>query len=682
MEPVAYDELLDNSLTDRPDGASGAQGPRPHAQVHLLSPTDKCKVCTEPAAKHVHYGAMTCFSCRAFFRRSIQNKTAATYVCRRSRNCEINLRTRKNCQFCRYAKCISAGMKPSWVLSEEERGRRFRKNRERGQSGPGEASPRAGAVLASHKREKGGAKGNASGFPDMEPLDESTLASLYEQQQPQALIVKKEQTLSPAPGEPSKLLVSDHRPGLVAIPSPSFEQQPQFLVKTEAGETNYIFAPVASSQQQSTILVYTAAPAESLVTSKEGLVAHPLRLPMSFITQASSGPSVTITAAPRSSAAENLAKVATIRTNHSAYENPATTNQLSSSSVIVQAPQRQVISSGYPTTNQQQNVVTKQESRNEFCPGVSNVRRSPPHVQALDQVTLSRLAAVASQEFESDSDYDKDVFSSDEEDDIRRQLISNEPEVKFCEDEAFQMEKLIKEHNDKYRSVNFGEELIKEMIMCSMFGIPVSTSAAISGYRLTVERITRIAHNLDCFTDLHKNDQATLLMENADLLVNLRGAIFFDSKNKGVNQILISMGIEDMDTIKSIYTPLMKENSMKHIDYKTFNSIQTVANAEVESRYSALQKRVAGLLSNDDIITVLTTYIILFSDDFCNLIDKRRVAQTQDRFIWMLQRYIYSQFPRKLARLKLANTLDMVTCLREMADIKKMRKINVNVKVP
>ena len=53
-----------------------------------------------------------------------------------------------------------------------------------------------------------------------------------------------------------------------------------------------------------------------------------------------------------------------------------------------------------------------------------------------------------------------------------------------------------------------------------------------------------------------------------------------------------------MDTIKSIYTPLMKENSMKHIDYKTFNSIQTVANAEVESRYSALQKRVAGLVSD------------------------------------------------------------------------------------
>lgn len=63
-----------------------------------------------------------------------------------------------------------------------------------------------------------------------------------------------------------------------------------------------------------------------------------------------------------------------------------------------------------------------------------------------------------------------------------------------------------------------------------------------------------------------------------------------------------------MDTIKSIYTPLMKENSMKHIDYKTFNSIQTVANAEVESRYSALQKRVAGLVSN---LEIKVEYILI-----------------------------------------------------------------------
>ena len=45
----------------------------------------------------------------------------------------------------------------------------------------------------------------------------------------------------------------------------------------------------------------------------------------------------------------------------------------------------------------------------------------------------------------------------------------------------------------------------------SMFGIPVSMSAAISGYRLTVERITRIANHLDSFGTLPKMDQNSLL---------------------------------------------------------------------------------------------------------------------------------------------------------------------------
>ena len=38
---------------------------------------------------------------------------------------------RKSCQRCRFDKCLEVGMKSSWVLSEEERFRRFRKHREK-----------------------------------------------------------------------------------------------------------------------------------------------------------------------------------------------------------------------------------------------------------------------------------------------------------------------------------------------------------------------------------------------------------------------------------------------------------------------------------------------------------------------------------------------------------------------
>ena len=54
---------------------------------------------------------------------------------------------------------------------------------------------------------------------------------------------------------------------------------------------------------------------------------------------------------------------------------------------------------------------------------------------------------------------------------------------------------------------------------------------------------SRIANSLPCFTSLVQADQVALLKENADLIVSLRGAIFFDKKKKGMDQILSSIGI-------------------------------------------------------------------------------------------------------------------------------------------
>merc|ERR1711963_886535 len=265
---------------------------------------------------------------------------------------------------------------------------------------------------------------------------------------------------------------------------------------------------------------------------------------------------------------------------------------------------------------------------------------------------------------DSDDDEEPDEERKRRAAEMRERMLM-EPEIKFTQEEELQLDKLVKQHNERYRSVNFGEELIKEMIMCSMFGIPVSTSAAISGYRLSVERITRIAHNLDSFTDLPKQDQNALLKENADLLVSLRGAIFFDSKKKGVEQVLISMGVDDMKTI----------------DYKTFNSIQAIANPATEARYNYLQCKVADSIPDDTCI-ILITYIILFSTDFCLLSDRSLVERTQEVFTRLLQRYLYSQKPRHTACALLSSVLSSVSYIREMADIKKSRAINQNVKVP
>lgn len=62
---------------------------------------------------------MIFFSGRAFFRRAVTG--ANRYECAKNRDCEITKESRKTCQACRLKKCADAGMKSSWVMTEEEK---------------------------------------------------------------------------------------------------------------------------------------------------------------------------------------------------------------------------------------------------------------------------------------------------------------------------------------------------------------------------------------------------------------------------------------------------------------------------------------------------------------------------------------------------------------------------------
>ena len=86
-----------------------------------------CPICGHEAGKHSHYGGKGCASCRAFFRRSVQNKSYLTFICMKDKNCSIDSKSWKSCRFCRFQKCLKSGMKPSWVLNEDERKMRHEK---------------------------------------------------------------------------------------------------------------------------------------------------------------------------------------------------------------------------------------------------------------------------------------------------------------------------------------------------------------------------------------------------------------------------------------------------------------------------------------------------------------------------------------------------------------------------
>uniref|UniRef100_A0A8R1UCX6 Nuclear receptor n=1 Tax=Pristionchus pacificus TaxID=54126 RepID=A0A8R1UCX6_PRIPA len=71
-----------------------------------------CHICSAPA-DGMHYSAISCRSCNAFFRRAVSYEHQ--YACRFGGNCEITVQLRCACRACRYRKCVEAGMRDKAV---------------------------------------------------------------------------------------------------------------------------------------------------------------------------------------------------------------------------------------------------------------------------------------------------------------------------------------------------------------------------------------------------------------------------------------------------------------------------------------------------------------------------------------------------------------------------------------
>lgn len=56
--------------------------------------------------------------CKGFFKRTVRKDL--TYACREDRNCIVDKRQRNRCQYCRYMKCLSCGMKREAVQVKKE----------------------------------------------------------------------------------------------------------------------------------------------------------------------------------------------------------------------------------------------------------------------------------------------------------------------------------------------------------------------------------------------------------------------------------------------------------------------------------------------------------------------------------------------------------------------------------
>lgn len=92
-----------------------------------LGGREACAICSDNASGY-HYGVMSCEGCKGFFRRTIQKNI--DYQCHKSKSCMVDRISRNRCQFCRYEKCIKAGMNKDQVRLQDRKGRKKSKEEE------------------------------------------------------------------------------------------------------------------------------------------------------------------------------------------------------------------------------------------------------------------------------------------------------------------------------------------------------------------------------------------------------------------------------------------------------------------------------------------------------------------------------------------------------------------------
>ncbi|XP_040262119.1 androgen receptor [Bufo bufo] len=112
---MPYGSPMKSEMSPWMEGYHGAfgemrlEGGREHLLPidYYFPPQKTCLICGDEASG-CHYGALTCGSCKVFFKRAAEGKQK--YLCASRNDCTIDKFRRKNCPSCRLRKCYEAGM--------------------------------------------------------------------------------------------------------------------------------------------------------------------------------------------------------------------------------------------------------------------------------------------------------------------------------------------------------------------------------------------------------------------------------------------------------------------------------------------------------------------------------------------------------------------------------------------
>ncbi|XP_039219576.1 nuclear receptor subfamily 1 group I member 3 isoform X1 [Crotalus tigris] len=96
--------------------SSDGEGRSLWGEPDLEAEEKTCGVCGDRASGY-HFHVMTCEGCKGFFRRTVLK--GIQFTCPFTQSCLVTKAKRRQCQACRYKKCLAVGMRKDMIMSEE-----------------------------------------------------------------------------------------------------------------------------------------------------------------------------------------------------------------------------------------------------------------------------------------------------------------------------------------------------------------------------------------------------------------------------------------------------------------------------------------------------------------------------------------------------------------------------------
>ena len=523
-----------------------------------------CQVCGDVANDHMHYGAIACYSCRAFFRRGV--KSNAPYFCSQSQSCVINKQSRKHCQYCRFQKCMSIGMKGSWVMTEEDKIEKKEKAIIR----------RRWNQIKKFKKDPIGENFSGTEETNIVPQNPSKASRNMPPLQP----------FNPESCTPySSYKSSVQQPDIKPIERTEFSRE----ILRENSESLILPSAAATARE-----VVSAAEREYQLSQIPKLekFQHPNKEGSQFRREADWGlpSSLSFTGQSNSMEGSFEAEPSKMVIDNSPVEVIEVKQELFDMD-LSNGP-NEPVTPDFPmvsTDSLKEYHSDSSESGRDFSPGADDYSTTP-WKQGRQNYSTMLMQNKGKLEFSSN--------------------LMNIPVMPFTREETALITRVISTEKETTTSMPISNDTLQAIMQAVKTGTSLSYKATLEGYTVCMKRIIKFATKIDLFREFSAHDQKSLLLSNTDMLVNIRSARMLRPGYNLLDQLSVVYGKNKPLAESSKNTSVMPIK--KRLEYKQVYSSPWASGEDEEQRFLSMMNTIFEL-QMDQTTTALIAMMALFS---------------------------------------------------------------------